>query len=130
MQTIKIPAGQGTPEIILDFSNTTFSFTGESYPEDVNAFYGKILETIRAFVSNLNNDTVKVIMHLAYFNSASTKVFHNMFQILENTVDNKGIVAEVDWIYHEEDDMSLEFAEGFMEDFETIKFNLISQICD
>ncbi len=126
MQTITIPAGQGTPEIILDFQNMSFSFKGESYPEDVNAFYNKILDTMKGFVTNLNGDTVKVVMHLVYFNSASTKVFHNMFQMLETAVDENGIVSEVDWIYHEEDDMSLEFVEGFKEDFETIRFNLIS----
>lgn len=126
MQTITIPAGQGTPEIVLDFKNMIFSFKGESYPEDVNAFYSKILDTMKGFVSNLSGDTVRVIMHLAYFNSASTKIFYNMFKILESATDDRRIKSEVDWIYHEDDDMSLEFAEGFQEDFEVIKFNFIS----
>ncbi len=126
MQTITIPAGQGTPEIVLDFQNKAFSFRGESYPEDVDSFYTKILDTMKGFVTNLQGETVRVVMHLVYFNSASTKVFHNMFAMLENAVDNNGIATEVDWLYHEEDDMSLEFVEGFKEDFETIRFNLIS----
>ena len=84
MQTITIPAGQGTPEIVLDLQNKAFSFKGESYPEDVDSFYTKILDTMKGFVTNLQGESVKVIMHLAYFNSASTKVFHNMFAMLEN----------------------------------------------
>jgi len=125
MQTITIPAGQGTPEIILDFQNISFSFKGESYPEDVNAFYNKILDTMKKFLANLNGEMVKVVMHLTYFNSASTKVFYSMFGIMQRALDENGVASEVDWIYHKDDDMSLEYAEEFKEDFETIRFNLI-----
>jgi hypothetical protein len=126
MDTITIPAGGGTPEMVLDFANATFSFKGESYPEDVNAFYGKIVDTITGFVTSLSGGNVKMHMHLVYFNSSSTKVFHNLFQMLEAAMDSNAITAEVDWLYHEEDDMSLEFVEGFKDDFERIKFNLIT----
>ncbi len=126
METINIAAGGGTPEIVLDFSNSRFSFTGESYPEDVNAFYGDIIDKMTSFIKSLKDGTVIIHMHLIYFNSASTKVFHNLFQMIENAVDLNSISAQVDWLYHEEDDMSLEFVNGFGEDFERIKFNLIT----
>lgn len=126
MENVFLPAGAGTPEVLLNFEIGVFSFRGESYPEDVNAFYGSIMQSVSGYLSSLENGSIKVVMHLLYFNSASTKVFYNLFQTIEDFINKSGLLAEVDWLYHEEDDMSLEFANGFIEDFEQIKFNLIT----
>ncbi len=63
---------------------------------------------------------------MGVFNSASTKVFYSMFRIMQSALDENGVASEVDWIYHKDDDMSLEYAQEFKDDSETIKFNLIS----
>ncbi|MEY4504472.1 MAG: hypothetical protein RL154_766 [Pseudomonadota bacterium] len=122
--TVIIEATDATPKVILDFVSHNILISGESYPEDVNIFYGPIIEQIDGYLKSTQGQTIHIDINLKYFNSSSNKIFYNLFQMLESATENNTIV--VNWRYAEEDDMSLETGESFKEDVEHLTFNLIS----
>jgi hypothetical protein len=123
MATI-IEATDATPQIILDFAAHKIAFSGESYPEDVNHFYGDIMKAITAYLKASKNAPIVVDLNLKYFNSSSTKVFYNLFEMLEEATEFNSVT--VNWHYAEEDDMALETGESFQEDLENVRLNLVS----
>lgn len=123
MQTI-IPATTTTPKITIDKNQNFFSFEGESFPEDVKAFFDPIMTPIEAHLRGLNDTQVKFEFFLTYFNSASTKVFFNLFNLLEEVSEFN--LINVDWKFHAEDDTAEEFGKEFQEDLLNVNFNFIA----
>ena len=70
-----IPATVTTPKIVLDTHTNVYSFEGESYPEDVNAFFDPIMVPLKTHLKNQQDSNIQFDFFLTYFNSASTKVF-------------------------------------------------------
>jgi len=56
---MKIEATDRSPEIDFDFSDNKFSIRGESYPEDVTAFYGEIIENLEAHLSGMDGGEIE-----------------------------------------------------------------------
>ena len=123
MATI-IEATDSTPKILLDFSSHLIAIVGESYPEDVNAFYGEIMKNVNDYLASTSGANIVVDINLKYFNSSSTKVFYNFFQALEAATEGNSVT--INWRHAEEDDMSLETGEGFAEDLEHVTFNFLA----
>jgi hypothetical protein len=65
-------------------------------------------------------------MEIIYFNSSSSKLFFDFFDILDEARKN-GCTIEVNWYYDKENESSLEAGEDFKEDFEDLTFNLIEK---
>ncbi|MGA9046276.1 DUF1987 domain-containing protein [Sulfuricurvum sp.] len=119
-----IPATVTTPKIVLDTQNNLFSFEGESYPEDVNAFFDPIIAPLKTHLKNLQDADIQFDFFLTYFNSASTKVFFNLFALLEEITEFNSVT--VNWKHHEEDDTAEEFGQEFKEDLDNVRFNFIA----
>ncbi|AFV98100.1 MULTISPECIES: DUF1987 domain-containing protein [unclassified Sulfuricurvum] len=119
-----IPATVTTPKIVLDTQNNLFSFEGESYPEDVNAFFDPIITPLKTHLNNLQDSDIQFDFFLTYFNSASTKVFFNLFALLEEISEFNSVT--VNWKHHEEDDTAEEFGQEFKEDLDNVRFNFIA----
>lgn len=119
-----IPATVTTPKIVLDTQNNLFSFEGESYPEDVNAFFDPIILPLKTHLKNLQDADIQFDFFLTYFNSASTKVFFNLFALLEEITEFNNVT--VNWKHHEEDDTAEEFGQEFKEDLDNVRFNFIA----
>jgi hypothetical protein len=45
---LNIAATDRTPEVILSLQPTKLIIKGESYPEDVSAFYGQVIQAVNA----------------------------------------------------------------------------------
>ncbi|MBF0369387.1 MAG: DUF1987 domain-containing protein [Magnetococcales bacterium] len=123
MDNIKIERTERSPEIDFDFSNNTFSIRGESYPEDVPAFFGPNLSALGEHLNGLNEGEVTFNFELIYFNSTSAKVVMKLFTLLDKTAE-KGVSVTVNWYYESDDDNMEELGEEFGEDLEAAKFNL------
>ena len=54
MDNIKIEAQERSPEIDFDFSANRFLIKGESYPEDVAAFYGPVIGELEEHLATLD----------------------------------------------------------------------------
>lgn len=124
MTTQIVEATAVTPKITLDPSKNYFSFEGESYPEDVNAFYDPIIKPLETYLKNSEGKAFEFDFFLTYFNSASTKVFFNLFNLLEDVTEMNSVT--VNWKHYEEDDTAEEFGHDFKEDLVNVCFNFIT----
>jgi len=122
MENIIIEASERAPGVVFDFSNNTFSLTGESYPEDVTAFYGGILESLEEHFSNQTGASIQFTFDLIYFNSSTAKVVMGLFDMLDETAEKNDVT--VIWNFEEDDDNMEEMGEEFGEDLESAKFIL------
>jgi len=124
MENIKLPATQYTPEIILDV-NGTISLVGKSYPENTFEFYKLMMNWLEEYFENFVAEITTVNMEIIYFNSSSSKLFFDFFDLLEeNSTENKIVI---NWIYDEENETAEEAGEDFIEDFESLKINLVTK---
>ena len=83
---------------------------------------------LKEYLGAIGDKAVEVNLEISYFNSSSSKVLMNFFDILEEAVDD-GKKIVVNWYYHEENETAMECGEEFMEDLNNLPFNL-KQISD
>lgn len=120
MQDLYIPATGTSPEVDFRFSADRLALTGESYPENAAAFYGPVLEALRGYLAEARGRSIEVRVELKYFNSSSTKVLFNMFDLLHAATGANDVCLY--WHYDEEDDTILEFGNDLHEDFPGIRY--------
>ena len=123
MEHLKIEATDRLPEIDFDFEKRIFRMKGESYPEDVTAFYGPITEKLTACLEDAADNPVEFNFELIYFNSSSAKVIMGIFDQLEEAAE-AGAEVTVNWYYDAEDDTMEELGQEFAEDLEKATFNM------
>lgn len=113
MVVIKIRGQGDIPHVVLDAENGIFELSGKSMPEDVNDFYEPIMEWLNEYKES-PNPTTEFLFRMNYFNSASSKYFHDIMTTLQE-IETKGFAVKVLW-YHDEDDEAMEEAgEEFMD---------------
>ena len=123
MENLKIEGTDRSPEVDFDFEDNTFALRGESYPEDITAFYGPTLEMLDEHLSVQNGANIRFDFELIYFNSSTAKVLMGLFEALDEVAGNGNDVL-ITWTYDEEDDNMEEMGEEFSEDLENAKFEL------
>lgn len=121
MQPLFISASPTSPEIDFRFDQHTLSIKGESYPENAAAFYGPVLERLRAWLAGCQQATISVNVSLAYFNSSSTKMLFTLFDAL-NQAALAGNRVRLNWYHDEDDDTILEFGQELRDDFAALDF--------
>ncbi|MDF1875499.1 DUF1987 domain-containing protein [Sulfurimonas sp. SAG-AH-194-I05] len=119
MQRLEIEKTKSSPQIDFNAQTHTHLIRGESYPENTTQFYTPILEWITMYLREGYEGEINFNIELIYFNSSSSKVLLDLFDILEETNNNKIIV---NWIHDEEDEAMEEYGEEFQEDIEHITF--------
>ncbi|MFK5891933.1 MAG: DUF1987 domain-containing protein [Pseudomonadota bacterium] len=124
MKQLNIEAGRSYPNIHFDAEKHYLSITGESYPEDTASFFEPVFDWLNEYFEHFQNENLVLDVELLYFNSSSSKALADIFDLLESKAKNHQSIT-VNWRYHEENDMSLEYGEEFQEDYSIIKFNLV-----
>ena len=124
MENLKLGATKYTPEISLDL-NGIISLVGKSYPENTFEFYAPMMKWLEEYFNNNPAETTVVNMQIIYFNSSSSKLFFDFFDLLEENVENNTI--EINWIYDEENESAEEAGEDFKEDFEELNIKLVQK---
>ena len=123
MEKIEIEATQYTPYVLLDADNHLVVLRGESYPENTTEFYGALMNWVKDYLRSMGDASLTVDISLVYFNSSSSKVLMDLFDLLDDYAgQGKSIV--VNWLYDEANDMAEEYGEEFAEDLEHLNFNL------
>ncbi len=125
MENLKLEATKFTPEIEFDANLKKLSLKGKSYPENTFDFYAPVLVWIKEYFKTAQ-ESVTVEFEITYFNSSSSKLFFDIFDILEDAAGN-GSKITVNWYYDEENESAQEAGEDFRDDFETLEFQLISK---
>ncbi|MBL0708596.1 MAG: DUF1987 domain-containing protein [Sulfurimonas sp.] len=122
MDNISLKATKYTPEINLD-AKGKISLIGKSYPENTFDFYAPMMKWVEEYFKITEVQKTVVDMEIIYFNSSSSKLFFDFFDLLEeNTSDN---IIEINWIYDEENESAEEAGEDFVEDFSNLNIKLI-----
>jgi hypothetical protein len=117
MDDLFIPATERTPEVAFAFSAARLRLAGESYPEDVGAFYAPVFRALEAYLAELGNGACRFDLELLYFNSSTAKAIMLLLAKLDAAAA-KGAAVSVHWYYDPEDDTMLELGQEFAEDLE------------
>lgn len=115
MSDLNIAATDRTPEIQLSVEKGIFSMRGESFPEDVAAFYGQVILAIDELATQLQHP-LHVDVAMVYINSSSIKAMFRIFEGLENIRKN-GQAVNVTWHHPDDDDIMQELGEDFKDRF-------------
>jgi len=122
MENLIIEETKYTPKITLDASGV-ISLVGKSYPENTFEFYTPMMDWIKEYFETTSADTTTINMEITYFNSSSSKLFFDFFDILDENNEEHNI--EINWIYDEENESAEEAGEDFIEDFEDLSIKLV-----
>jgi hypothetical protein len=105
-----------TPEIIFDKDKPEFRVTGKSYMEDATAHYNMVIAWLKLY-SQQPNDITVFKFELEYVNTASSKIVHDILDVLDNMyLDGANVVVE--WHFYEEDEDMEELGREFEEIYE------------
>jgi hypothetical protein len=122
MENLVIEETKYTPTINLDV-NGTVSIVGKSYPENTFEFYTPVMEWLSTYFEEGNKKLI-LNMEITYFNSSSSKLFFDMFDLLD---ENNSDELVINWIYDEENESALEAGEDFKDDFEDLTINFVTK---
>jgi S-adenosylmethionine synthetase len=125
MEVFKIKPTKSTPEITLDHNTHIHTLKGESYPENSMEFYKGVFDWLDEYIETLDSEQEVIFnVELVYFNSSSSKVLMDMFDLFDDACENgKNIL--VNWIYEEDNEAILEYGEEFAEDYESLNFHFV-----
>ena len=126
MDTLKIDGTKSSPKIELNFETNLHTIQGESYPENTIEFYTPILNWLKEYIENLNCQAV-FNFEIIYFNSSSSKVLMDIFDMFEEAWEEEKKDIIINWIYDEDNDAALEYGEEFAEDLEFVTFKLVEK---
>jgi hypothetical protein len=112
---LQIAATERTPEIQLSVSDGVFSMKGESYPEDVAAFYGQVVQAVEQLPGALTKP-LEADIYMIYINSSSIKAMFRIFEGFE-AVRRAGQLVTVRWHYTDDDDIMQELGDDFKDRF-------------
>ena len=123
MASLKIAATDRSPAVDFDFDNNALRIKGESYPEDVSAFYGPVFSALDAYFASLGSGACSFDFELIYFNSSSAKAIMSLLERLDDAAA-RGASVTITWYYDEEDDTMQELGGEFSEDLKHAEFRL------
>ena len=115
MSELHITATDRTPEIRLSIDEGVFSMKGESFPEDVSAFYGQVIVAIDQLPVAVKKP-MSVDISMVYINSSSIKAMFRIFEGLE-AVRKAGHELSITWNFQDDDDIMQELGEDFKDRF-------------
>jgi hypothetical protein len=122
MENLNIEATKYTPKIVLNADEGLIEIRGKSYPENTFEFYEPMMKWVEEYFECCAKDETIVNMEIIYFNSSSSKLFFDFFDLLDENKDKHKII--INWIYDEENESAEEAGEDFIEDFEDLDIRL------
>lgn len=91
-----------TPGVIFDKGKSSFKIWGKSFPEEAFKFYEPLLNWMKEYSQNPNENTV-VHFHFDYYNSATATQLLELFYLLDELYKS-GAKVSIIWEYQEDDD--------------------------
>lgn len=124
MTLLALPATARTPEVLLDDAEAKLVLIGESYPEDVPAFYAQIHEALTGYFET-SQAAFTVDIKLTYFNSSSARALMELLDMLDSQTSAQRAIS-VYWYCDPDDDITREFALDISSDVT----NISVELCD
>ncbi len=123
MVNLTLEATKYTPEISLNADTGVISLVGKSYPENTFEFYEPMINWLTNYFDGNTAKSTMVNVEITYFNSSSSKLFFDFFDLLE--VNNNDHNIKINWIFDKENESAEEAGEDFIEDFENLDITLV-----
>ena len=120
---ITIAATDRTPHLQVLFEAGQLNVSGESYPEDVAAFYGPVIEAVRHLTTVRSE--ISASFELIYVNSSSMKALYRIFEVLQQKKTEGGVIT-IAWKFQDDDDVMQELGEDFQDRFPDLAFQMIT----
>jgi hypothetical protein len=121
---LNIAATDRTPEVVLTLQPATLRIQGESYPENVSAFYGQVIQAVNALVDSPAGE-LNVEIQLIYINSSSIKALFRIFEGFEE-YRKKDQKVSIQWLADQDDDIMQELGEDFIDRFPNLTIHTLS----
>ena len=119
---MQIAATDRTPAISLTHEPLKLSILGESFPEDVSAFYGEVISAINQLATTTKGK-FEVEMAMVYINSSSIKAMYRIFEGID-AYRQAGNEVQVTWKAEADDDIMQELGEDFKDRFQALNFTV------
>ncbi len=110
---MNLSATDTTPAVSFDPATNLLRFAGESYPEDVTAFYHPVASWLRNLLAT--RPELKVELAFTYLNTSSTKALLDLLMLLDEYHRSGGKVS-VEWHYQPGIEVMQEAGEEFGDD--------------
>jgi len=118
-----IVATDRTPAISLTHEPLKLSILGESFPEDVSAFYGEVISAINQLATTTKGK-LEVEVAMIYINSSSIKAMYRIFEGID-AYRQAGNEVQVIWKAEADDDIMQELGEDFKDRFQALSFSVV-----
>jgi hypothetical protein len=122
MENLIIAATNETPDVNLNSTEGYFSFSGKSYPENVNDFYSDIIKYLNTYTQAPLEKTTLEFKWL-YYNTATSKMIVKIIMELKSVI-SKGKHFEIKWLCKSNDDLMIEKGEE-LKDILDIDFSIV-----
>ncbi len=126
MDSLNIEATKYSPAVRFEPEKRVLQISGESYPENTMEFYAPVFDYLKEYLALPEAPPLTVNVDLIYFNSSSSKILINLFDLLDGAAKEGRDVA-INWFYESDDEDNLEFGEEFAEDLEYVQFHLVEK---
>ena len=126
MDAIKLEPTKRTPGIDFNFASNTFVIYGESYPEDVNKFFGPLIGKLEEHLAAESGAEINFNFDLVYFNSTTAKILMSLFETLDDAA-GAGNSVTISWSYAADDSNMEELGQEFAEDLIYAKFKMVAK---
>ena len=123
MENLNIEATEYTPKITLNANKGLIEIRGDSFPENTYDFYKPVTDWLKEYFESHAKDTTTINMEINYFNSSSSQLFFDLFDLFEEVSESNNL--EINWVYDEKNDSAEEAGEDFVEEFETLNINMV-----
>lgn len=117
-----LAATDSTPAVKFDADRNLLRFEGESYPEDVTAFYAPLLDWLRTHLAT--DRPLRLELAFSYLNTSSTKALLDFLLVLDDH-HRRGGTVEVEWQYQSAVEVMQEAGEEFGEDL-SLPYRLVA----
>lgn len=122
MQNLIISPQKDTPYVSFNVASCVLEIAGESYHEYHEDFYRKIVDWLKRYIADVQNNVV-FIFRMDYFNTRTRFAFMEILQLLEQFQSSRGLLKQVYWYYN--DDEMKESGEFYQDQFVSLPFKLL-----
>jgi hypothetical protein len=125
-QSFFISATSRTPEVCINEDEKSGYISGECYPEDAEKFFTSVNLGLDSYFSK-GLPSFNLAVRLIYFNSSSARALMELMDSLEAR-SAQGVGIKVEWFHDEDDDITREFVEDIVEDYQHMELILIPNL--
>ena len=124
MENILLERSDNSPKVIMDKERGLIEFEGKSYPENTFVFYRPLTEWLKKYFKyHLDKDiTTTINFKFLYFNSATTQIIFEIFDIIEESNVEK---LKIYWFYEKENKNGFEDYEDYSEEFPSLDIEAV-----